>query len=155
MRMTKILFLITLLLLVFSFGFYLLERTRPAMPDTLQEARALRKEITETLSRYSEEEYVTTGYTNHHKCVRKKWLDGKTSDGSTAERGTIAADISVLPYGTIIHIPGYGIGCVKDTGSRIRGKRLDLFFDTIGEAKDWGVQRQVVFIIRPRERRKR
>jgi len=65
---------------------------------------------------------------------------GITADGSEARRGTVAADTSVLPMGTILYIPGYGWGKVQDRGSAIKGNRLDLFFESHQEALEWGRQ---------------
>lgn len=63
---------------------------------------------------------------------------GVTSSGSWARPGTIAADTSVFPYGTVMHVPGYGWGRVEDVGSAIKGHRIDLFFNRHGQAKQWG-----------------
>ena len=35
---------------------------------------------------------------------------GKTSSGAMSRPGTIAADTSIYPYGTVMYIPGYGYG---------------------------------------------
>jgi len=51
----------------------------------------------------------------------------------------VAADSS-FPYGTKLNIPGYGIVSVRDRGGAIKGRRLDVFFDTHQEALNWGVQ---------------
>ncbi|MGA0333104.1 MAG: 3D domain-containing protein [Kiritimatiellia bacterium] len=73
---------------------------------------------------------------------------GISADGSVARRGTVAADTSVLPMGTILYIPGYGWGQVRDRGSAIQGNRLDLFFDSHEEALEWGRQQVQVKIWR-------
>jgi 3D (Asp-Asp-Asp) domain-containing protein len=65
---------------------------------------------------------------------------GVTASGAEARRGTVAADTGVLPMGTILFIPGYGWGRVEDRGGAIKGKRLDLFFDSHKEALEWGRQ---------------
>ena len=61
-----------------------------------------------------------------------------TAIGARAIRGTIAADTSVLPFYTIVNVPGYGYGRVEDRGGDIPGNRLDLFFRRHGEALEWG-----------------
>ncbi len=63
---------------------------------------------------------------------------GITSDGSKAKKGTIAADIRKYPYGTKMHVPGYGWGEVHDTGSAIKGEHIDIFFPDLKDAKAWG-----------------
>ena len=63
---------------------------------------------------------------------------GITADGSKAKNGTIAADTRRYPFGTIMHVPGYGWGEVQDTGSAIKGNRIDLFFSSHKKALEWG-----------------
>jgi 3D (Asp-Asp-Asp) domain-containing protein len=71
-----------------------------------------------------------------NKGERKKV--GITADGSKAKNGTIAADTRRYPFGTIMHVPGYGWGEVHDKGSAIKGNRLDLFFASHKKALEWG-----------------
>lgn len=73
---------------------------------------------------------------------------GITSDGSKAEKGTIAADISRYPYGARMYVPGYGWGEVHDRGSAIKGDHIDVFFPSEKEARAWGRKYLDVTIIR-------
>ncbi|MDD9266280.1 3D domain-containing protein [Paenibacillus sp. MAHUQ-63] len=62
---------------------------------------------------------------------------------------TIAADTKVFPLGTVLYIPGYGYGVVADTGSAIKGKKIDLYFDTKDQVyKEWGKKTVKVFIVK-------
>ena len=55
--------------------------------------------------------------------------------------GTIAADTNYYPFGTEMYVPGYGDGMVEDRGSAIKGeKRIDLYFNSHGKARQWGRQ---------------
>ena len=63
---------------------------------------------------------------------------GITSSGAKAHLGTIAADTSIYPYGTVIYVPGYGYGRVEDTGGAIKGEHIDLFFRSHEDALIWG-----------------
>jgi hypothetical protein len=55
--------------------------------------------------------------------------------------GTVAADTAFYPFGTQIHVPGYGWGVVEDCGADIRGPdRLDIFMRTHRQAQRWGRQ---------------
>ena len=63
---------------------------------------------------------------------------GITADGSKAKKGTIAADTSRYPFGTIMYVPGYGWGEVHDRGTAIQGNRIDLFFSSHKKALEWG-----------------
>ena len=64
---------------------------------------------------------------------------GITASGIPASIGTVAADTTSYPFGTILYIPGYGYGVVEDRGGAIKGPyRIDLWFPSRGEALDWG-----------------
>lgn len=110
----------------------------------------------------------TTGYCPCRKCCgwKRNWFGrpvfaggplkgrpkkvGVTASGTRARYGTIAADTSRFPFGTIMHIPGYGYGRVEDRGSAIRGGKIDLFFRSHSEALQWGRERKQVRVWLPR-----
>ncbi|MDA3926975.1 MAG: 3D domain-containing protein [Kiritimatiellae bacterium] len=73
---------------------------------------------------------------------------GVTASGTTAQHGTIAADTSKLPFGTIIYIPRYGYGRVEDRGGAIKGAKLDLWFSSHEKALKWGRRKMKVRIWR-------
>ena len=74
---------------------------------------------------------------------------GITASGTEADYGTIAADTRVLPFGTVIYVPGYGYGRVEDRGGAIKGSRLDLWFASHEEALEWGRRRMKVRVWKP------
>jgi len=74
---------------------------------------------------------------------------GLTSTGTRAAVGSIAADPSVFPYGTVLHIPGYGFGKVVDTGSAMGPKNIDVYFRHHQEANQWGRQNLQVRVWKP------
>ncbi len=88
-------------------------------------------------------EYEVTAYCPCEKCCGR-YADGMTADGWRISKGDkfCAADKSIK-YGTMINIPGYGTVPVKDRGGAIKGKRLDVYFDTHQAALNWGRQRLV------------
>ena len=106
-------------------------------------------------------ELLVTGYCNCGKCCgwRKKWFFfgvpvydygrmrgspkkvGVTASGSRAMKGTIAADPAVYPFGTKMHVPGYGAGIVQDIGGAIKGAHIDIWFPSHDEALAWGARR--------------
>ncbi|MCX8107661.1 MAG: 3D domain-containing protein [Verrucomicrobiae bacterium] len=111
---------------------------------------------------------VTTGYCKCGRCCgwQRTWWGrpvysygplkgepkrvGITASGTVARPGTIAADTSRYPFGTIMYIEGYGYGRVEDRGRDIQGDHIDLFFRTHREAEQWGVRRaRVVIWFRP------
>lgn len=64
---------------------------------------------------------------------------------SIAKEGvTIAADISVLPYGTKVIIDGHQY-IVQDRGGSIEGNRIDIYFESHQAALEWGVQYKELF----------
>lgn len=65
-------------------------------------------------------------------------LRGKTATGVSVAWGIVAVDPGVIALGTRISIPGYGEGVAADTGSAVRGARIDLWFPTQAEALAWG-----------------
>lgn len=71
---------------------------------------------------------------------------GRTSVGYPVSRGVIAVDPRVIPYYTKMWVEGYGWGTALDTGSAIKGNRVDLYFDTEQEALSWGVRTVIVYV---------
>ncbi|WP_379160927.1 3D domain-containing protein [Paenibacillus sp. sgz5001063] len=62
---------------------------------------------------------------------------------------TIAADPKVIPLGSVLYIPGYGYAIVADTGSAIKGRKIDLYFSTTKQVyKEWGKKTVVVQLIK-------
>lgn len=60
--------------------------------------------------------------------------DGMTYSGAkTQAKHTIAADLTVLPLGSKIFI-GDTVYTVEDIGSGVKGKMVDIYFDTMAEA---------------------
>ena len=75
--------------------------------------------------------YVATAYS----------LRGRTASGRMVSRGLIAADPSVLPLGSRVRLdhPGYsGEYIVADTGGAIRGRHIDIWTPSTGEAMRFG-----------------
>lgn len=94
---------------------------------------------------YPVQRVTATGYTAGAESTGKNPGDplyGLTYSGVKVKRdlySTVAADPSVFPIGTILFIPNYGLGVVADTGSAIKGNRLDLYFETVKDVyNEWG-----------------
>ena len=60
---------------------------------------------------------------------------GRTYSGTLVTYGTLAVDPAVIPLGTRVYIPGYGIGKAEDIGGGIKGEMIDLGFDDV--SKGW------------------
>lgn len=114
-------------------------------------------------------ELETTGYCNCGQCCswerswhgfghpvhsvgrlrgRRKEI-GVTASGRRARIGTVAADTTVLPLGTLVFVPGFGWGRVEDRGGAIKGNKLDLWFEEHAMARDWGRKKKKVAVWRP------
>lgn len=111
-----------------------------------------------------EKKMIVTGYCKCGECCgwHRTWYGkavsnatgerkrvGITASGTRAGKGTIAADPTVYPFGTIMYVKGYGYGRVEDTGSKIKGHHIDLFFSSHATAKQWGKQEIVVKVWLP------
>lgn len=70
-----------------------------------------------------------------------------TATGRRAGYGIVAVDPRVIPLGTRLYIPGYGYAIAADTGSAIKGFRIDLCFNTREQAVKWGRRRVKVYIV--------
>lgn len=80
---------------------------------------------------------VATAYCSCTKCTDG---DGITATGTKATAGrTIAVDPSIFPYGTEIVINGNKY-TAEDCGGAIKGKKVDIFFNTHEEALNFGKQ---------------
>jgi 3D (Asp-Asp-Asp) domain-containing protein len=62
---------------------------------------------------------------------------GTTATGIRTGPGVVAVDPTVIPLGTTMTIPGYGEGVAADTGSAIKGLRIDLWVPTAADAAKW------------------
>jgi 3D (Asp-Asp-Asp) domain-containing protein/peptidoglycan hydrolase CwlO-like protein len=65
-------------------------------------------------------------------------LSGRTASGAPVGWGAVAVDPVVIPMGSRLSVPGYGLGVAADTGGAIRGSKIDLWFPTVGQARAWG-----------------
>ncbi|WP_420707418.1 3D domain-containing protein [Paenibacillus sp. 1001270B_150601_E10] len=98
---------------------------------------------------------TATGYTAGEESTGKRPghpAYGITYSGVKVKRSyvsTVAADLSIFPLGSILYVPGYGYGVVADIGAKIKGKRLDLYFDTTRQVyAQWGKKNVDVLLIK-------
>lgn len=87
--------------------------------------------------------FTATAYCPCYECS-EGWGDS-TATGATAKEGrTIAVDPSVIPYGTTVIINGKEY-VAEDCGGAIKGKKIDMYFDSHEETLEWGKQQVEVF----------
>ncbi|MCR4662565.1 MAG: 3D domain-containing protein [Endomicrobiaceae bacterium] len=76
------------------------------------------------------------------------WRDGTiTFLGQKMQRGIIAVDPKVIPLRTRLYVSGYGYGYAGDTGSAIKGDRIDLGVNNAEEEKSWMFREVTVYIL--------
>ncbi|WP_423410614.1 ubiquitin-like domain-containing protein [Heyndrickxia sp. MSNUG] len=59
----------------------------------------------------------------------------------------IAVDPRVIPLGTKVYVEGYGYAIAADTGSAIKGFKIDVFFPSKSDAFRWGSKRVKIKIL--------
>jgi 3D (Asp-Asp-Asp) domain-containing protein len=97
-------------------------------------------------------EGIVTAYSPYEESTGKSPNDPnfkKTASGTIATQGrTIAMDKNI-PFGTLVKIEGFdGVFIVEDRGSRIKGNRVDVYFENVKDAVEFGKQKRKIFIIK-------
>lgn len=72
---------------------------------------------------------------------------GLTATGIAARRGIVAVDPDVIPLGTRVYVPGYGLGLAADVGGAIVGDKIDLCMESSSEAWQFGRRVVKVYIL--------
>jgi len=88
---------------------------------------------------------IATGYTGGKESNPSGI--GVTYTGMKAQRGVVAVDPDVIPLYSRLYVDGYGPAIAADIGSAIQGNRIDLCFDTVDEALQWGVRPVTVYVL--------
>lgn len=71
---------------------------------------------------------------------------GYTATGMRAQHGVVAVDPNIIPLGTKLYIPGYGVAVAADTGG-FSGYTIDLCVESYAEAINWGRRSINVYIL--------
>ncbi|MEG1310813.1 MAG: G5 domain-containing protein [Bacilli bacterium] len=73
--------------------------------------------------------------------------DGITSTGTKPRWGTIAVDPKIIPYGSKVYIPKFGMTfTAEDCGGAIKGNMIDIFMGSNSEAYSWGRRKIEVYV---------
>ena len=76
-----------------------------------------------------------------------------TYTGTEVQVGTVAVDPNFIPLGTKMYIVSadgeyvYGYAIAEDTGGAIKGKIVDLFFNTYDECIEFGRRDVKIYIL--------
>ena len=70
---------------------------------------------------------------------------GITASGRPLEKGLVAIDRSLIPFGTRMYVPGYGFALAADTGSGVKGRWIDLGYED-DNWKSWAQYVTVYFL---------
>ena len=94
-----------------------------------------------------------------HRFRRVEWMEataylptdgsgeGITATGIPARHGIVAVDPDVIPLGSRLYIPGYGMALAADTGGAIIGNSIDLCMESSSEAWRFGRRMVKVYVL--------
>ena len=72
---------------------------------------------------------------------------GITATGERARFGIAAVDPKVIPLKTLLYVEGYGPALAADIGGDIKGRRIDLCFNSTREANAFGRKKTRVYLL--------
>ncbi|MGL4453119.1 MAG: 3D domain-containing protein [Sarcina sp.] len=88
-------------------------------------------------------EFTITHYCGCRPC-NGKWYGYPAKNGENLEEGyTIAVDPKIIPLNDWVEIEGYGSYKACDTGSKIKGNRIDVYVSDHDTALEMGIKRKV------------
>lgn len=98
---------------------------------------------------------IKTQYHGKHMRVRATAYTSRPSEGGplsyTGEVlrwGHIAVDKNVIPLGSRVYIPQFNMVFIAvDTGSAIKNNRIDIYFNDLKSALDYGIQDIEIIIL--------
>ena len=85
-----------------------------------------------TIHGYAYSDVLTMSATAYCPCTKCCGSNAKgiTASGMKAQLGVVAVDTRVIPLGTKLFVEGYGYCVAADTGSAIKGNKIDLCYNT-------------------------
>lgn len=74
----------------------------------------------------------------------------RTASGTRVTEGrTIAVDPNVIPIGWWVYIEGLGFRRAEDTGGAIKGNKVDVYYDSLSHARNFGRKSRTIYVIGP------
>jgi 3D (Asp-Asp-Asp) domain-containing protein len=103
--------------------------------ESTEKEKILIKEVREVEKEVDWYYFIASGYSANDSV---QGTDSITATGKEIKEGVVAVDPDVIPLGTEIEIKDIGTFTAEDTGREIKGNRIDIFFDSKKEAKEFG-----------------
>ena len=119
---------------IFS-GNFKIESFLPFLKNTGLSGKVIATEIKEVEKKVYWYYFVASGYSSNDPV---QGTDNVTATGKEVRAGIIAVDPDVIPLGTRIEIKNMGFFTAEDTGGKIKGNRIDIYFDSKEEAREFG-----------------
>ena len=83
------------------------------------------------------------------RCCTGAWADGRFADGTQVadvpDRTVVAAPVGIA-MGKRLFVEGVGVVTVRDRGGAITDGRLDIYFASHADAREWGVKHLRVWV---------
>jgi len=125
---------------------HVIEKGSKDFIDTSRGETKFSRSVTMTATAY-DLSYASTGKTPGDRYY------GITASGTKARPGAVAVDPKVIPLGTKLYVQSldgtkdYGFAIAEDTGGAIKGNKIDLFFNTAKECRNFGRRNVKVFVL--------
>lgn len=117
-------------------------------PVTTEDVQEVSDEATEPTATASDSlgTFKVTAYCACEKCCPGT-SDGLTYTETIATEGrTISVDPTIIPLGSVIELNGQQY-IAEDIGGSVKGKHVDLYFDSHADALEYGVQYHEIHLI--------
>ena len=106
-----------------------------------------------TFDEVEESTFLATGYAIGHPYSTVTKMGKPVMNRGYMKLGeldifTIAVDPRVIPLGSVVYIEGLGLGMATDTGTKIKGNRIDVCFTTMRDAMRFGAKSIKVVMLR-------
>jgi 3D (Asp-Asp-Asp) domain-containing protein len=132
-----VVFLLSVVALSLFFENYKISSLLPFLESAQlpEKEKVVVREVTEVEKKVDWYYFIASGYSANDPV---QGTDNITATGKEIREGMIAVDPSVIPLGTKIEIKDMGIFTAEDTGGKVKGDRIDIYFDSKKEAEEFG-----------------
>jgi 3D (Asp-Asp-Asp) domain-containing protein len=122
----------------------------PAKNAKVIEGTSLRQKLYPLKKRALVKKVITLEATAYYPGPEDTWpyASGTTASGLKAGYGVVAVDPRVIKLKTLLYVEGYGFAIAADKGGAIKGKKIDLCFDTYEQAVQFGRKKVKVYLLR-------